>query len=1025
MLQYCARLVMIFAMVCSVLMSITPSYAAKAKPNTSKIDRCLSKVDSRAKRMGSRLPSIIHQKAQRMCWITESTKTSIGVLSSLSLDAIQKAVTNAERLQVQQGFDGQSRTQEPGLLGLDGAREVLTSILMKEAVGIWSLAEAVGGPEIPSLDPNSTKAKTQTLESGIVINQSSGGISQGKSFVEQYVDVHIRALEDNPDTALSLKVRMYKALKDIALRNASQNSSAEKRFLASFEAYIRTQYVAMIDAAIEEHSAWETENNKNKGQSLAGNYAGLGAAPPDFFDKMGAALVVSAYAGALGSMIAGASTVAASSAAASSAAAAAAAAQAAALANSAMASLAANSASAAAIASTTSTVSANAAASISTAASTAGSIGGGASLPGIAITGPVMVVVGAVLVGILGTKAVAQRVKIEKKMDDLKAWKARGKVSAKAILGTRDGTVQFQHFYTKATSSSSPAGYVNPADGCRVCMYSEKNFEGEMACTHSRVRDLNAFESNGTIVKLNNKVSSIALDQTTCEASYAMLYDSKNLKGNNRQVIRSNVADLSAFARGKNKTWDNAASSVSFTNKNAPKCEVCVYSKANQQGSKFCAVGGVGALGAVGMADKITSVVMNTRDCPKAKAWLYNKKNFELKANGTGITELTKSVSDLGRGVRNTASSLFFATDGVNPYETKATGGCRACMYDLANHKGEYMCVNANIPDMSNYRIAGEVYNFKNKATSVAFLRDSCKPNDTMELEMFSKPNYKGKVVRIFGTDVTQLNRSDNNIAASAKLNHRDASKMCQVCMYKEANFQGEKVCVNKDTGRLSASLNNSISSIRVEKGACASGGAAIYANRNYDGDALFVMGSISNLKTAKRGSSGNWNNHLSSVKFSSKMADAKAAAEKIVQKAINPQGAAKPKEDPATLCQVCLYKDKNYGGAKQCVSENKTSLNSAVANSASSIKVFRGACPNGGALVYGKKNFGGKSAYILNSDADLRKIQGSSDNWNNTIASIKFSKNQRDILVSATKRLMPMLSDAKINAQISNTYGE
>ncbi|WP_460019905.1 peptidase inhibitor family I36 protein [Magnetospira thiophila] len=1005
---------MLFAVLNMVFVSTVPAFAAAKsdKIDTRKIERCVSDVERKAKKLGNKLPSILTEAAVRMCWVSEDRKTALGVLDSLSLDAIKRSLEQVDRLQIQQGFDGRARTQEPGLLGLDGARELLSDILFREAVFLWSLAKAKGGPEIP-LENTGVRSGTSTSANGMeltyTINDGTGG--QG-SFADQYVKVHIQALEGNPDTALGVKLRMFNALKAIALKPQSQRTKLEQRYLTAFDGYLREQYVRMIDAAVAKKEEYEREQREKPGTAMEGVF-NIGSAPPDYTEYMGAAITAGASAAALGAVIGTAATASSTIASTSSAVLAAAAAQA----NAAMATLAASGASSAMASATAAEISAATSAALASAGSTS------AVVTGI-IVAPVLVVVGAVVAAVLGTKVVIQQANADKVMKQLLAWKKSGRISVTTLLGTREGNMQFEHFFTKSTASSSPsiAGYVNPADGCKACFYSDAGFKGDMVCTNKGISNLTAAPSNGKTIKMNKKISSVALDQSNCPNSYAVLYTGTKYKGD-RKYLRSSIGDLSAFNLGKKKDWNDAAMAVAFIDDDAPKCEVCVFTKANYQGAKYCmTTGGLNKLSTVGMRDKITSVQMNTKDCPSAGAWLYRKNNYVRKANGSGVTEVTSSVADLGKGVRNTASSLYFAADGKNPYEVPASGGCRVCMYDRADHKGEYMCVNDNIPDMGRYRIAGEFYDFNNKASSVQVIRDACQKNDAMELEIYTKPNFNGKVIRIFGQDMMNLKGPANNVASSAKLHHYDTTKSCRLCMYEDANYQGQKVCVTKDSPTVPSGFNNKISSIRLEKGGCSDGGAVIFGTKNYGGKTQEITRSYRDLKALKRGSQ-NWNDALSSVRFAPNYTQLKAQVMENVQQAMAP---TQPKPvDPATLCQICLYKDKNYNGEKQCITGKAGSFSATLNNSVSSVKVERGACPKGGAIVYKNKNYGGKSAFILNSIPDLQSVPGSDMNWNNAMSSLKFSANQRDSMVQGFKRVMPTASEAQIKAKIIQIYGK
>ncbi|GAB6051476.1 hypothetical protein JCM17960_02960 [Magnetospira thiophila] len=59
-----------------------------------------------------------------------------------------------------------------------------------------------------------------------------------------------------------------------------------------------------------------------------------------------------------------------------------------------------------------------------------------------------------------------------------------------------------------------------------------------------------------------------------------------------------------------------------------------------------------------------------------------------------------------------------------------------------------------------------------------------------------------------------------------------------------------------------------------------------------------------------------------------------------------------------------------------------------------------------------------------LGSQSNLRQIPGSSENWNDTIASVKFSRTMEETLFQTFKRQFPVMPDAQIRQMISRSYG-
>lgn len=1001
MVRYFARCFMLVAAFGMVI--INPvlvgsiSQAQAAEPDRRAIDRCVAEVNKRAKSLGSKFPQVVHEAAIRTCWITENRKAGLGVLDSLSMRGLQRAVDERDagfRIIGYNGFE-----PEPTVFGLSGGEAFAREMLEDEARGIWALSAEIGGPPVPESE------------------------AAYRARVEEYVTAYLTALRHDPDTMMSVRTRLFLKMKRAAL--ARTRTPAEAEFIRSMEAYAKRQYIRMAAAAFEKYKAYKAaEADKPSNQSMMamlGNNEPL----PDFHAEMRARITLGAAGGALvGSIVA-------------------------------------VTANTAAIASAASTAAQGLSGNFAMVAFNNVSYGMSLNATGIAgasattLAGAASVVAVSIMIGVMEIEKVIKRDKAEKEINQAVARANAARVSLKSQFGTRDGTMQIRHFFAKATSKESPADYTPPAEGCRACFYTEQAFEGTRLCVKGRVNDLKAAMIDGVETRLHNQFSSVHFENEKCAESYAVLYDNRNLKGT-RIVLKQSVPDLSLFQRGTGKkTWDDAANSVIFMDRNAPKCEVCLFGKANYSGAKLCTDSAIASLKKTGLNDNISSVLMNTRDCPDARAWLFIDANFDTDVNGTGVYEYAKSATKLTGTRNNTTSSVYFAADGVNPFLQKAAGGCRLCAYEHANHQGRYVCINQNIPDMANYSVAGVDHPFANVASSVQFIKDDCAKGEELVAELYTKANYRGAVRRLFGNDILDFSKDfysrnsgtnyadfDDNIH-SMRLRHTRASSVeqrCKACLYTELSYGGEELCVTSKLNRMPSGFGDRVSSIRMQTEGCPSGGMRIHNGRNLDGDRQLVYESVENLRQLPR-DRGNWDNRISSVNFAANMKELVAQAQAMAQQAVSgmtgqggqqtsgsapgQQTASTPREpDPTTLCQVCLYADTNYRGAEQCLTANASSLSSSVSNKASSMKVFTGACPKGGAIVYGRGNYNGNSAYILKSDSNLRDIRGSDNNWNNTIASVKFSKTMRDSVFATFKRRFLAVPDAQIWQMVDQAYG-
>jgi hypothetical protein len=514
-----------------------------------------------------------------------------------------------------------------------------------------------------------------------------------------YAQVSIDWLARYPGEGQLLKLRMYAKLKDIALATRTL-SKDEKDFMGAMERYIQGQRIKVAEGAWQQYQDWlAKKGTTGENKSLVNVYWAGASPPPDFIGAAEAAVILGAYSAAFAALAAGVSANALP-------------------------------VFAAVIPSVAHASYAGALTGV-TAASSASSIVGAAA-------GPLAIVLGAATVAILQAINVAEGEKMVRKLRDART-DAKKAVSLKDLLNSRDGDRIVLHYFAKATGDASPTGWTPPDEGCRVCLYEKANYQGRAVCTAGRIPLLEKASSGGAAVNFNNKPASVKLENSTCEKGHAVLYENPRFDQRQRLIVAHHVRDLGKIRRGGG-TWANAVSSVEFKNAAAPRCEICLFSKKNYKGHYVCIQDNDPSLSNLEFNNKTRSAYMNTASCPDARAWLYDDKNFKLKGGDRGSMKvISRHYPDLKKFAAKTSSVAFYS-NGINPMAQKAAGGCRVCMYEHANYKGDYVCTDGKIPNLD-----GHDPKFNNKTSSVQLIVDQCKPGYFIGASLWQGANYKAK----------------------------------------------------------------------------------------------------------------------------------------------------------------------------------------------------------------------------------------------------------------------------------------
>jgi hypothetical protein len=664
------------------------------------VNACIDEVTKAFNKMDPKADAVLLVAAKHSCVVTGDATSSKLYFHSMGDKSLKNSVDKAG-ITIGQGFSGTER--EPGLLNLNGATNVLRDMLTKEAEALWAESSKRGG--IPgtaqSGSGQSTSPTDSTGTSPTIVMTAEEGSSQGAVRAPgNYAQVYIDWLARYPGEGQLLKLRMYAKLKDIALATRTL-SKDEKDFMGAMERYIQGQRIKVAEGAWQQYQDWlAKKGTTGENKSLVNVYWAGASPPPDFIGAAEAAVILGAYSAAFAALAAGVSANALP-------------------------------VFAAVIPSVAHASYAGALTGV-TAASSASSIVGAAA-------GPLAIVLGAATVAILQAINVAEGEKMVRKLRDART-DAKKAVSLKDLLNSRDGDRIVLHYFAKATGVSSPTGWTSPAEGCRVCLYEKANYQGQSVCTQGRIPLLEKASIGGAIVNFNNKPASVALENAKCEMGHAVLYENPRFDQRQRLIVKHHIKDLSKLRRGNKATWVKAVSSVEFKNEAAVQCEVCLFSERNYKGQYVCIQDNDPSLGGVEFNNKARSAYMNIGSCPDARAWLYDDDIFKLKGGDRSSMKIvSQNYPDLDKFAAKTSSVAFYH-NGINPMEQKAAGGCRVCMYEHANYKGDYLCTDHRIANLD-----GHDSKFNNKTSSVQLIVDQCQPGDFIGVSLWQGANYQGK----------------------------------------------------------------------------------------------------------------------------------------------------------------------------------------------------------------------------------------------------------------------------------------
>lgn len=210
------------------------------------------------------------------------------------------------------------------------------------------------------------------------------------------------------------------------------------------------------------------------------------------------------------------------------------------------------------------------------------------------------------------------------------------------------------------------------------------------------------------------------------------------------------------------------------------------------------------------------------------------------------------------------------------------------------------------------------------------------------EVVIYEHVDYQGKSLKLSSDTPNFVTLNFNDILSSVKVGPNTT-----VTLFRDVNYGGNTVVVDKDIPNIGAAFNDQASSLKIAVAAPAlqPGEAVIYKDANYAGTSLKLTSDTPNFVTL------NFNDILSSVKVG-----------------------------PNTV--VTLYRDVDYGGNTVKVDKDVAYVGDAFNDQASSLKISL--APRT-AIIYEHANYGGKSLVLTQDTPSFIPL-----NFNDILSSLK-----------------------------------
>jgi Peptidase inhibitor family I36 len=194
--------------------------------------------------------------------------------------------------------------------------------------------------------------------------------------------------------------------------------------------------------------------------------------------------------------------------------------------------------------------------------------------------------------------------------------------------------------------------------------------------------------------------------------------------------------------------------------------------------------------------------------------------------------------------------------------------------------------------------------------------------------------------------------------------NRDDSDRRSGACFYKDADFRGEKFCVNagERMAQVPPGFNDQISSIRI----FGRTEITVYHGRDFAEPSLRLRNDVANLQTYQVKPGHSWNDRLSSIEVASL------------------RDSGDWDHDGA-----CFFKDADFRGEKFCVQkgDRMAQVPSGFGDKISSVRLYGRVT----VTVYQDANFGGHTLRLQDDVANLQSYQVKpGHSWNDRISSVQ-----------------------------------
>ncbi len=172
-----------------------------------------------------------------------------------------------------------------------------------------------------------------------------------------------------------------------------------------------------------------------------------------------------------------------------------------------------------------------------------------------------------------------------------------------------------------------------------------------------------------------------------------------------------------------------------------------------------------------------------------------------------------------------------------------------ACFFKDADFRGESFCADAG------QRVSQVPEGFRDRISSVRIFGRT-------EVTVYQDRNFGGPSLRL-RDDVANL--QSYQVSPGHSWNDRISSIDGGACFYKEANFQGERFCVDKGERvyNVPTGFGDRISSVRI----FGRTEVTLYQDTNFGGHNLRLRNDVNNLQSYQVAPGHSWNDRVSSIK--------------------------------------------------------------------------------------------------------------------------------------------------------------